>query len=116
MNRTTIDYGIDLGTTNSAIALVAGTGTEIIRNSLDSEITPSAVHINQAGGLWVGQPARSKLLDERAEGDVFLDFKRRIGTGYEYNFRSSCRRMRPEALSAEVLKSLRGDVVLRKGE
>lgn len=116
MNRTTIDYGIDLGTTNSAIALLVGTGTEIIKNNLDGDITPSAVYINRGGNLWVGQAARSKIVDERAEEDVALDFKRRIGTGYEYEFRASGRRLLPEALSAEVLKSLRGDVAQRKGE
>ncbi len=116
MNRTTIDYGIDLGTTNSAIALLAGTGTEIIKNNLNNDITPSAIYINRGGNLWVGQAARSKIVDERAEEDVALDFKRRIGTGYEYEFRASGRRMLPEALSAEVLKSLRGDVAQRKGE
>lgn len=116
MSRTTIDYGIDLGTTNSAIAVLVGTGTEIIKNNVDSDITPSAVYINRAGNLWVGQSARSKLADERAEDDVFLEFKRRMGTGFEYVFRASSRRMKPEELSAEVLKSLRGDVVQKKGE
>ncbi len=116
MSRTTIDHGIDLGTTNSTIAVVAGTATEVIRNALDAEITPSAVHVNREGSLWVGQHARSKLADERAEDDVFLEFKRRMGTGYEYRFRSSGRRMSPEQLSAEVLKSLRGDVARAKGE
>jgi molecular chaperone DnaK len=116
VSRTTIDYGIDLGTTNSAIAVLAGTGTEIIKNNVDSDITPSAVYINRAGNLWVGQSARSKVGDERAEDDVFLEFKRRMGTGFEYVFRASNRRMRPEDLSAEVLKSLRGDVAQKKGE
>jgi len=45
-----------------------------------------------------------------------MEFKRRMGTGYEYRFRASGRRMSPEQLSAEVLKSLRGDVVRTKGE
>lgn len=116
MSRTTIDYGIDLGTTNSAIAVLAGTGTEIIKNNVDSDVTPSAVYINRAGNLWVGQGARSKLADERAEDDVFLEFKRRMGTGFEYVFRANGRRMKPEELSAEVLKSLRGDVSQKRGE
>ena len=116
MSRATIDYGIDLGTTNSAIAVVAGTATEVIKNNVDADITPSAVYINRGGNLWVGQNAKSKLADERAEDDVFLEFKRRMGTGYEYGFRASGRRMRPEELSAEVLKSLRGDVAQKKGE
>ncbi len=116
MNRTTIDYGIDLGTTNSAVAVLAGTGTEIIKNNVDSDITPSAVYINRSGSLWVGQSAKSKLADERAEDDVFLEFKRRMGTGFEYVFRASGRHLRPEDLSAEVLKSLRADVVQKRGE
>lgn len=116
MNRTTIDYGIDLGTTNSTIALVNGTATEVIRNNLDSEITPSAVFIGGDGKLWVGQAARSKVADERVEEDVFLEFKRRMGTGFKYPIRSSGKSMSPEMLSAEVLKSLRADVALKKGE
>lgn len=116
MTRTTIDYGIDLGTTNSAIAVVAGTGTEVIKNNVDADITPSAVYVNRSGNLWVGQNAKSKLADERAEDDVFIEFKRRMGTGFEYAFRASARRMKPEDLSAEVLKSLRSDVVQKKGE
>ncbi len=116
MSRETIDFGIDLGTTNSTIAVVAGTLTEVIRNSLEAEITPSAVYISREGNLWVGQNAKSKMADERAEDDVFLEFKRRMGTGFEYVFRASGRRMSPEQLSAEVLKSLRDDVAQRKGE
>lgn len=116
MSRTTIDYGIDLGTTNSAVAVIAGTGTEIIKNNVDADITPSAVYINRSGNLWVGQNAKSKLADERAEDDVFIEFKRRMGTGFEYSFRASGRHMNPEELSAEVLKSLRSDVSQKKGE
>lgn len=116
MNRTTIDYGIDLGTTNSAIAVATGATTEIIKNNVDADTTPSAVYINRSGNLWVGQNARSKLADERAEDDVAVEFKRRMGTGREHIFRASSRRMRPEELSAEVLKSLRGDVAQKKNE
>jgi molecular chaperone DnaK len=116
MNRTTIDYGIDLGTTNSAIAVFSGTGIEIVKNNANTDITPSAVYINRAGTLWVGQSAKSKMSDERAENDVALEFKRRMGTGHEYVFRASGRRMLPEDLSAEVLKSLRSDVSQKKGE
>jgi len=116
MSRTTIDYGIDLGTTNSTIALVDGTTTEVIRNNLDSETTPSAVYVDGENKLWVGQMARSKVADERAEEDVFLEFKRRMGTGFQYALRASGRHMSPEQLSAEVLKSLRSDVAQRKGE
>ncbi|HEU5081037.1 MAG TPA: Hsp70 family protein [Opitutaceae bacterium] len=116
MSRSTIDYGIDLGTTNSAVAVLSGTGTEIIKNNVDSDVTPSAVYINRSGNLWVGQSARSKFADERAEDDVVLEFKRRMGTGFEYKFRASGRRLTPEDLSAEILKSLRADVSQKRGE
>ncbi|AKC81715.1 hypothetical protein IMCC26134_01050 [Verrucomicrobia bacterium IMCC26134] len=116
MLRTTIDYGIDLGTTNSAIALATGPSTEIIKNNLDADTTPSAVHINRTGNLWVGQSARSKLADERAEHDVHIEFKRRMGTAHEHLFRSSGRKLLPEDLSAEILKSLRADVAQKRGE
>ena len=116
MSRTTIDYGIDLGTTNSSIAVASGTSTEVLKNNLESDVTPSAVYINRNGNLWVGHGARTKIGDERAEGDLHMEFKRRMGTGFEYGFRASGRRMRPEDLSAEVLKSLRGDVAQKRNE
>ncbi|HXA80134.1 MAG TPA: Hsp70 family protein [Opitutaceae bacterium] len=115
MTRNTIDYGIDLGTTNSSIAVAVGVATEVIKNSLDSEITPSAVYIHNNDTLWVGQGARAKITDQRAADAVALEFKRRMGTGFEYQLRGG-RKMRPEDLSAEVLKALRGDVVRRQGE
>jgi molecular chaperone DnaK len=115
MTRNTIDYGIDLGTTNSSIAVAVGVATEVIKNSLDSELTPSAVYIHNNDTLWVGQSARAKMTDQRASDAVALEFKRRMGTGFEYQLRGG-RKMRPEDLSAEVLKSLRGDVVRRLGE
>jgi molecular chaperone DnaK len=115
MTRNTIDFGIDLGTTNSSIAVAVGVDTEVIKNALDSEVTPSAVYIHNNDTLWVGQSARAKTTDQRAADAVALEFKRRMGTGFEYQLRGG-RKMRPEDLSAEVLKSLRGDVVRRLDE
>jgi molecular chaperone DnaK len=57
MSRTTIDFGIDLGTTNSAIAVLNGVEPEIIKNSDDQDVTPSAVFINKQGVLRVGSRA-----------------------------------------------------------
>ena len=54
MTQKRIIIGIDLGTTNSAIAVVAGTATEVVKNNVDADITPSAVYINRSGNLWVG--------------------------------------------------------------
>ena len=120
MNRTTIDFGIDLGTTNSAIAVFTaahGELTKIIKNTTDisdADITPSAVYINKKGVLRVGRRAKDRSVDENE--DVQLEFKRQMGTDHVYAFKSSGERRKPEELSAEVLKSLRADVQQRTGE
>lgn len=114
MSRTTIDFGIDLGTTNSAIAVLKGVATEIIKNNADADITPSAVSIDKKGTIQVGQRAKNKISD--IAGDAYLEFKRRMGTDHVYQFKSSGQSRKPEELSAEVLKSLRADVQQRTGE
>ena len=117
MSRTTIDFGIDLGTTNSAIAVLKGVTTEIIKNArdgADSDITPSAVSIDKRGITQVGQRAKNKMID--APDDAYIEFKRRMGTDHVYQFKSSGQNRKPEELSAEVLKSLRGDVQQRTAE
>src|ERR1035437_7257200 len=114
MNRTTIDFGIDLGTTNSEIAVFTGAQgerTRIIRNRrdrYDAEITPSAVYINKKGVLRIGRRAKDRIVDE--DEDVATEFKRQMGTDYFYSFKSSGQSRKSEELSAEVLKCLRGDV------
>jgi molecular chaperone DnaK len=120
MNRTTIDFGIDFGTTNSAIAVFTGNHgepTKVIKNTSDgndADITPSAVYINKKGALRVGRRAKDRIADE--DEDVHIEFKRQMGTDYVYSFKSSRANRRPEELSAEVLKSLRADVQQRTGE
>jgi molecular chaperone DnaK len=117
MSRTTIDFGIDLGTTNSAIAVLNGVTPEIIKNNAkDADITPSAIHINKKGIIRVGDAAKQKANDIDGDGDVYLEFKRRMGTDYVYKFKSSGLERKPEDLSAEILKSLKADVQQRTGE
>ncbi|MEN6427955.1 MAG: Hsp70 family protein [Phycisphaerales bacterium] len=114
--RNTIDFGIDLGTTNSAIAVLNGVTPEIIKNNDDLDITSSAVHISKHGQLRVGKRARQQQLSEASEGDVYIEFKRRMGTDHVYTFRSAGLNKSPEELSAEVLRSLCGDAQQRLGE
>jgi molecular chaperone DnaK len=120
MNRTTIDFGIDLGTTNSAVAVFTGNHgepTKVIKNTTDgndADITPSAVYINKKGALRVGRRAKDRIVDE--DEDVHIEFKRQMGTDHVYSFKSSGQNRSPEDLSAEVLKSLRADVQQRTGE
>ena len=116
MSRTTIDFGIDLGTTNSAIAVLKGTDTQIIQNNDHQDITSSAVFIDKNGQQHVGLRAKNALEKEKSAEDVYIEFKRLMGTYHKYQFKSSGHVMKPEELSAEVLKSLRGDVQQRLGE
>jgi len=114
MSRTRIDFGIDLGTTNSAVAVLKGVTTEIIKNNADADITPSAVSIDKKGAVLVGQRAKNKI--DGVSEDAYIEFKRRMGTDHVYQFKSSGQNRKPEELSAEILKSLRADVQQRLGE
>jgi len=115
MNRATIDFGIDLGTTNSSIAVLEGTQTRVIKNNANSEITPSVVWIDKKGRLYVG--LRAKEQREYDSENAYGEFKLRMGDKQQvYHFAASGRQMSPEDLSAEVLKSLRADVKQHMGE
>jgi molecular chaperone DnaK len=88
---------------------------EIIKNSeLDADITPSAVYIDKKGITRLGEAAKNRVAD--AGGDVYLEFKRRMGTDHVYKFKSSGQERKPEDLSAEILKSLKADVQQKTGE
>ena len=60
MSRTTIDFGIDLGTTNSAIAVLKDVKPEIIKNNWDADITPSAVSIDKRAFFRLASAQRAK--------------------------------------------------------
>lgn len=120
MPRQTIDYGIDLGTTNSEIARLNGTEIEVFRNAEGFEYTPSAVWIDKQGKLVVGRVAKEWCEREPGNanepGNAFMEFKRDMGTTSEYTVARSGQKMKPEELSAEVLKALRADVQRRNGD
>ena len=113
--RTTIDYGIDLGTTNSSVAVLDGNDVRIIRNNENFEYTPSAVWIDRNGRLHAGRTAYEQL--DRDPENAHAEFKLQMGTSQPRTFSRSGRQMKPEELSAEVLKQLRADVPrARNGE
>jgi len=114
MNRTTIDFGIDLGTTNSAIAVLNGVSPEIIKNNLDQDVTPSAVGYGKNAQLLIGSAAKSRIIAKPR--DAYVEFKRLMGTDSVYTFEEAGFRKKPEELSAEVLKSLRADAARALGE
>lgn len=112
--RTTIDFGIDLGTTNSTIAVNKGVDIEVFRNNEGAETTPSAVWIDKGGQLIVGRRAYERL--ESDPENAASEFKLGMGAARDHSFARSGRRLSPPQLSAEVLKSLRADVRQRIDE
>ena len=57
MIRTTVDFGIDLGTTNSAIAVFRGVNTEIIKNNYDHDTTRQrSGSTAERSCMWVPRP------------------------------------------------------------
>lgn len=109
MSRTTIDFGIDLGTTNSEIAVLRGTEVQIFKDNDGRENTPSAVWIDKKDKLYVGNRAKNRL--ENDSENAFCEFKLQMGTGAEYLFERSGRKMKPAELSAEILKALKDNVI-----
>lgn len=119
MARNTIDYGIDLGTTNSAIACVdPATPPAIIENNYNERITPSAVAITHKGEKRIGKAAIQMFVSHRQEdtSNVMVEFKRRMGTTDPYVFTYGNKKCLPEELSAEVLQEMRSSVERKRGE
>jgi molecular chaperone DnaK len=114
MTRATIDLGIDLGTTNSCIGLLKGNEVEILRNNDGQECTPSAVWIDRKERLHVGQRAKEQY--EADEENACIEFKLQMGKSTERTFQRGGRKLKPEELSAEVLKSLLSDARNRLNE
>ncbi|MEI9939552.1 MAG: Hsp70 family protein [Pseudomonadota bacterium] len=110
---TTIDYGIDLGTTNSCIAVWQAGALRIFQNNDQMNVTPSAVHILRTGRVIVGRRAQSALLTDL--DNVAVEFKRWMGQKDRKSFPATQRELSAEELSAEVLKSLREDVRRQSG-
>jgi molecular chaperone HscC len=97
--------GIDLGTTNSLLAVWRNGVAELIPNALGAVLTPSAVSLDDAGTVIVGAGARERLSTHPDRTAV--TFKRAMGT--DRVFQLGPKRFRAEELSALVLMSLRAD-------
>ena len=108
MSRQKIDYGIDLGTTNSAIARADNGEIRIFEiEPYKKTIMPSCVHFTKSGRMYVGELAYSKLYDDK---NTFYEFKRNMGTDYAENSPNTGNSYKPEELSAHVLKALKNSV------
>lgn len=101
MGRIKIDYGIDLGTTNSALSRMEN--GEVVTIEIDqSRIVPSCVYIDKRGRNRVGIQAFRKYPN-------FLEFKRDMGLTTEYDTLDG-NKTNPEKLSAELLKKLASEI------
>jgi molecular chaperone DnaK len=114
MTRTTIDFGIDLGTTNSTIAVYKDGEVEVFENNEGFRYTPSAVWVDKHNNLIVGRVAKEHL--EEDSENAFGEFKRLMGSADTRTFTRTGKSMTPEELSAEVLKELKEHVRQRGDE
>ena len=82
-----IKYGIDLGTTNSAIAVIEQGESVIIKNEFQKDTTPSCVGFNRNKGVNVGERTYNQLnsdklralkLGKSGASETFIEFKRTI--------------------------------------
>lgn len=109
----TITLGIDLGTTNSAIALNNNSKYEIIKNSDQMEYTPSVFWYNKGWSLQVWKKAYEQLFvmsnDENVE-NYKAEVKRLMWTSEMINFPRTGISMNAEEISAEILKYLKESV------
>ena len=111
-----IQIGIDLGTTNSEIAINNNGKIEIIKNIFGDDYTPSVFGVDKAKNKVVGKRAYERLYKD-ASMDEFnnnkAEIKRLMGTSETVHFNRDDLTLNAEEISAEILKSLKEDV-LRK--
>jgi hypothetical protein len=98
--------GIDLGTTNSAIGIWRDGRAQLIPNSLGSVLTPSAVSVDDGGEFVIGLAARERQITHPTL--TATSFKRFMGSNRSILL-GARHTLRPEELSAMVLRSLKAD-------
>lgn len=104
----TIDVGIDLGTSNSAVAVAVDGDVQVVLNNDNQLVTPSAVQFQSGGSVRIGQKAyQDRALQD--DQNSFTQFKRRMGLQEGEYVPAARRKYTPEELAGELLKSLRGD-------
>lgn len=118
--RQKVDFGIDLGTTNSAIAVMQDGDSVIIKSDDDQgDTTASCIAFNKKQIMRVGEKAKNAIEQEAiqnfknrkaAKPNGYQEFKRNMGTNYCYESTFMDRSYTAEELSAEVLKKLKGYV------
>ncbi len=114
--RNKIDYGIDLGTTNSAIARMENGVPTIKKSETLKDTIPSCITFSRKQDILVGDTAYNVLKNdsaralktfEQGQKNTFIEFKRTMGTTHKEESSNMNRNFSSEELSAEVLKKLK---------
>jgi molecular chaperone DnaK len=113
-----IRVGIDLGTTNSeaATSLNVGNRVEIVKNLEGDDYTPSIFAIDRGGNYLIGKRAKAKTASLHKEDieNSKREIKRLMGLDEKQFFSRANKEFTPEEISAEILKSLRSDILAKK--
>ncbi|MCT9096012.1 molecular chaperone DnaK [Haloarchaeobius sp. HME9146] len=104
--------GIDLGTTNSAFAVMEGGDPEIIVNSEGNRTTPSVVAFTEDGERLVGKPAKNQAIQNPER--TIASIKRHMGDDYAVDIDGED--YTPEQISAMILQKLKRDAEEYLGE
>ena len=104
--------GIDLGTTNSCVAVMEGGEPTVITNADGARTTPSVVAFKKDGERLVGEQAKRQAVTN-AEGTI-SSIKRHMGTDYKANVAG--KEYTPQAISAMILQKLKADAEAYLGE
>jgi molecular chaperone DnaK len=106
-------YGIDLGTTYSAIARINDLDqAEIIRNTEGEETTPSVAYFEGTGEIVIGKQAKQVIVTDPDNGIALI--KRHMGTEHPLEFRGA--EHTPETISSLILRELVNAANLETGE
>lgn len=119
MARNKIDYGIDLGTTNSAICRMEKGEPVVIKTDVLKDTMPSCVSVNKKGSITAGDKAYNTMKQDKRRGtntwligasNTYVEFKRTMATNTNYVCTNKNCNFTSEELSAEVLKTLKSFV------
>ena len=97
--------GIDLGTTNSCVAVFEGGEPIVIANAEGSRTTPSVVAFSKTGERMVGQVAKRQAITNPER--TIISIKREMGTNYKVSIDG--KQYTPQEISAMVLQKLKAD-------
>ncbi|MCI5699384.1 MAG: molecular chaperone DnaK [Lachnospiraceae bacterium] len=104
--------GIDLGTTNSCVAVMEGGQPVVIANAEGSRTTPSVVAFTKNGDRLVGEPAKRQAVTNADH--TIASIKREMGTNHKVNIDGKS--YSPQEISAMILQKLKNDAENYLGE